>query len=202
MEQRRREIAVGGFTPFTTIDYPGMLSAVVFCQGCPMACRYCFNSDLIKRRNTGLISWEKILNFLDSRKGFLDAVVFSGGEPTQQTMLKSAIKQVKDIGFKVGLHTSGAYPKRLRRIIDIVDWIGLDIKAVPDKYEDATGMKGSGKLVLESAKIIIESSTDYQFRTTINAKDAEGKAELQGFIGSLAPKKHVWQEMKIKTCDM
>ena len=103
-------LSVGGLTPLTTIDYPDNLSAVVFCQGCPLRCRYCHNAELLPRRGATHIAWRDILYFLRQRQGLLDAVVFSGGEPTQQRGLADAIDEVRALGFKIGLHTAGIYP--------------------------------------------------------------------------------------------
>ncbi|MCU7809345.1 MAG: anaerobic ribonucleoside-triphosphate reductase activating protein, partial [Candidatus Thiodiazotropha sp. (ex Semelilucina semeliformis)] len=98
-------LKVGGLVPMTTVDYPGCLSAVIFCQGCPLRCRYCHNSDLLPREAEATIPWREILDFLKRRQGLLDAVVFSGGEPTQQRALPDAIAEVSAMGFKIGLHT-------------------------------------------------------------------------------------------------
>lgn len=120
---------VGGFVPFTSTDYPDALSAVVFCQGCPWRCGYCHNPHLIPARADVHHDFDAILAWLASRRGLLDAVVFSGGEPTAQPGLVHAMQQVRRLGFLVGLHTSGAYPRRLADALPLTDWVGLDVKA-------------------------------------------------------------------------
>ena len=93
-------LRVGGLTPLTTIDYPGELAAVVFCQGCPWRCRYCQNADLLPGRGRNELPWERVMELLERRRGLLDAVVFSGGEPTLQAALADAVKQVKACEMK------------------------------------------------------------------------------------------------------
>ncbi|BBM03482.1 anaerobic ribonucleoside-triphosphate reductase activating protein [Microbulbifer sp. GL-2] len=160
------KLRVGGFTPFTAIDYPGALAAVVFCQGCPWRCRYCHNTDLLPAKAPSAYDWEQILGFLASRQGLLDAVVFSGGEPTAQNALETAVIQVRALGFKVGLHTAGVYPRKLDRLIPSLDWVGLDIKALPENYAAITGVEGSGKAPWQCAELLARSDTPLQVRLT------------------------------------
>lgn len=178
------EIVVGGLTPLTTIDYPGELSAVIFMQGCPWRCGYCQNSELLPRHNESSIPWQDVLAFLKKRKGLLDAVVFSGGEPTLQSSLKSAMQQVKAMGFKTGLHTAGIYPERLTKVLSWVDWIGLDVKSARADYDKITGVKGSGDKAWKSARIVLESGIDYEFRTTVHP-DMLTKKQLSDLVTEL-----------------
>ncbi|MFS1525353.1 anaerobic ribonucleoside-triphosphate reductase activating protein [Microbulbifer sp. 2304DJ12-6] len=159
-------LRVGGFTPFTTIDYPGELAAVVFCQGCPWRCRYCHNGHLLPARAPSGYDWDQILGLLADRRGLLDAVVFSGGEPTAQEALEDAITGVRKLGFKVGLHTAGIYPRRLRRLITRLDWVGLDIKALPENYPAISGVARSGTAPWQCAKLLAEAGIPLQVRLT------------------------------------
>lgn len=106
------ELVVGGLTPFTTIDFPGRLAAVIFCQGCPWRCGYCHNAHL-HACGSGERSWPDVRGWLTSRRGLLDGVVFSGGEPLLQRGLAPALGEVRSLGFATGLHTAGIYPERL-----------------------------------------------------------------------------------------
>lgn len=160
-------LRIGGFTRLTTIDYPGELAAVVFCQGCPWRCRYCHNGDLLDTDATGRVAWSDIRGFLKQRVGLLDAVVFSGGEPTAQGALVDAITDARALGFKIGLHTSGAYPERLRSLLAFVDWIGLDIKALPGDYAAITGVADSGVRAWESLDILLSAGSTLEVRTTL-----------------------------------
>ncbi len=170
-KNRVRELVdVGGITPFTTIDYPGQLAAVLFLQGCPWRCHYCHNSGLIHRQATPRIPWSSVMEFLEQRKSLIDAVVFSGGEPTLQSGLRMAVRQVKHMGFKIGLHTAGIYPERLKKLLPLIDWVGLDIKASVRQYPDITGVKQSGERAWRSVRLIVESNLDYEVRTTIHPR--------------------------------
>ena len=148
-QKQHREVAadklrIGGFVPFTATDYPDHLAAVVFCQGCPWRCVYCHNPHLLPARGEAQHPWVSIAAFLETRRGLLDAVVFSGGEPTFQDALPAAMRSVRDMGFKVGLHTAGIYPRKLAAVLPLVDWIGIDVKAPFESYERVTGVSKSG----------------------------------------------------------
>lgn len=161
-------LGIGGFAPFTTIDYPGCLSAVVFCQGCSWRCGYCHNKHLQPFIKPTEYSWLDIILFLKSRIGKLDAVVFSGGEPTMQDELYSAIVETKLLGFKTGLHTSGSNPRILKKCLRILDWVGFDIKAPFSEYPFITGVENSGLEAEKSAEILVASQVMHQFRTTVD----------------------------------
>lgn len=161
-------LRVGGLTPLSTTDWPGMLAAVVFCQGCPWRCGYCHNPDLIPARGDSEIPWEDVLAFLCRRRGLLDGVVFSGGEPTLQKDLIAAICAVRALGFKIGLHTGGMYPVRLAAVLPLVDWVGMDVKAPFADYPRTTGADGSGGRALLSLQQILTSGVDHEIRTTVH----------------------------------
>lgn len=162
-----RHLHVGGLVPLSTTDYPEHLSAVIFCQGCPWHCGYCHNPHLLPRRSAGEIGWPAILAFLERRRGLLDAVVFSGGEPTLQAALPDAISEMRAMGYAVGLHTAGIYPRRLRAVLPLLDWVAMDIKAPFDEYASITGIPGSGTRARECMELIMASGIDYEFRTTV-----------------------------------
>jgi pyruvate formate lyase activating enzyme len=157
--------AIAGLTPLSTCDWPGKLAATVFLQGCPWNCLYCHNPDLIDPRRPGSVAWSEVIDLLHRRAGLLDAVVFSGGEPTRQD-LRDAIVQVKDLGFDVGLHTMGAYPRRLAALLDLVDWVGFDVKATPAMVAAITRTAGSARTMTRSLDLVIASGVPYQVRTT------------------------------------
>ncbi len=161
-------LRVGGLTPLSLSDWPGQLAAVVFCQGCPWRCGYCHNPHLIPPRANTSLEWDDVLAFLERRRGLLDAVVFSGGEPTLQAGITRAVKQVKALGFRLGLHTAGAYPRRLAELLPMVDWVAMDIKASFADYAATTGVANSGAPALESVRLILASGVDYEFRTTVH----------------------------------
>ena len=164
---------VGGLLPFTTIDFPGKLSAVIFTQGCPLRCPYCHNPELQIASAETNVSWDDVMNLLKSRQKLLDGVVFSGGEPLLQPDLKQAIESVRELGFAVALHTSGVYPDRLEQVLPMVDWIGLDIKAPFDKYAQASGTAENfemGKKAEQALDMILSAGIDLEVRTTTDPR--------------------------------
>lgn len=161
-----RGLRIGGLTPLTTLDFPGELAAVLYCQGCPWRCRYCHSSHLIPPNGGERISWESALAFLRDRRGLLDAVVLSGGEPTLQGALPAALAQIRALGFRVGLHTGGPWPERLAAVLGLVDWVGLDIKALPEDYPLVTGVPGSGERAWHSLALLLASGVACEVRTT------------------------------------
>jgi pyruvate formate lyase activating enzyme len=177
-------LRVGGFTPLSTCDWPGRLAATVFCQGCPLRCGYCHNPDLIPFRAPTSLGWEDVISVLRRRRGLLDAVVFSGGEPTAQPAVADAMREVREAGLLIGLHTSGAYPRRLRRLLPLVDWVGLDVKAPPRLYEAVSGSKAVVARMWESLDLLREYGTAFEVRTTLHpALDPEALLELAVLLG-------------------
>ena len=161
-------LRVGGFVPFTPNDYPDALAAVVFCQGCPWHCGYCHNPHLIPARGDDERDFARIVDWLGTRRGLLDAVVFSGGEPTAQAELSDAIVAVRALGFQVGLHTGGAYPRRLAGVLPHVDWVGFDVKAPQTGYAAVTGVRDSGIAALASLDLVLASGIAHELRTTVH----------------------------------
>jgi pyruvate formate lyase activating enzyme len=161
-------LRVGGLTPLSTTDWPGMLAAVVFCQGCSWNCRYCHNPGLIPSRSEHEIPWEDVIAFLRRRQGLLDGVVFSGGEPTLQSGLLDAMREVRALGFKIGLHTAGMVSKRLAEILPLVDWVGMDVKASFEDYPRITGVAGSGERARSGLHKVLASGIDHEIRTTVH----------------------------------
>ena len=165
---RADALRVGGFVPFTLTDYPGAIAAVVFCQGCPWQCGYCHNPHLLAARGDDERQFARILDWLGTRRGLLDAVVFSGGEPTAQAELADAIAAVHALGFHVGLHTGGANPRRLAAVVPQVDWVGIDVKAPQTEYAEVTGVRDSGIFAFASLDLVLASGIAHEVRTTVH----------------------------------
>lgn len=161
-------LRVGGLVPLTTLDFPDHLACVLFCQGCGWRCRYCHNPQLIPACGSEEKPWAEILAFLEQRIGLLEAVVFSGGEPTLQSALPDAIAQVRALGYKVGLHSAGIKPKLFRQVLPLVDWVGFDIKALPEQSTLITGVEGSGKANWKSLDHLLKSGVEHECRTTVH----------------------------------
>lgn len=163
-------LKIGGLTPFTLIDFPGQLAAVLFCQGCCWDCAYCHNQHLLPVSTPPTICWQEVIDFLQARQGFLDGVVFSGGEPLIQAELLDAIKAIRQLGFKTALHTAGTSPQRLQRVLPYLDWVGFDIKAAFADYEKVTEVPDSGLKAEQSLKLLLDSGVAYELRTTFDPK--------------------------------
>lgn len=194
----KSDIHIGGLMPLTTIDFPGRLAAVVFCQGCPWRCGYCHNPELqVRACETGL-RWADTLKFLHRRQGLLDGVVFSGGEPTLQSGLVDAVRAVKAMGYQVGLHTAGPYPNRLARLLPWLDWVGMDVKMPFERYESVTGVPGSGARALASARRVLNSGIAYEFRTTVDCGLLQGDTlwTLARSLAKLGVRNYVLQECR------
>ncbi len=159
-------LSIGGIEPFTAIDFPGKLAAVAFCRGCGWRCGYCHNPHLLPVAPGD--DWSMIETFLDSRRGLLDGIVFSGGEPLLQSGLGEALKRCREMGFATALHTGGNSPTRLERVLPLLDWVGFDVKAPFDAYAAVTGVPGSGDKVQESLDRLLSSGVDYEVRTTVD----------------------------------
>jgi len=163
-----RTLRVGGMVPLTTLDYPGQLACVLFCQGCAWRCRYCHNPQLIPPRGSEEVDWCQVLAFLRRRQGLLDAVVFSGGEPTLQDGLPGAMEEVREMGFRIGLHSAGIKPAAFAKAVRGADWVGFDIKALPDDCQTITRVGGSGAANWLSLDHLLARGVDYECRTTVH----------------------------------
>ncbi len=195
------DLQIGGFVPFSSSDYPGELAAVVFCQGCRWRCRYCHNPHLQKAKSSEL-RFEDILRFLAGRVGLLDALVFSGGEPIFQKNIVAAAKTVKQMGFKVGLHTSGLSSLLLEEIIPYIDWIGLDVKALPNDYPAITKIENSAEEAFKSLRSILQAGKSYEVRTTFHPVlfSEQKLLELAKFVAELGVKNFALQIFRNTGC--
>jgi len=161
---------IGGFQRFSLIDYPDKICAIVFTQGCNFRCPYCHNPELVDPKKFGIeLKEAEILSFLDRRKGKLDAVTVTGGEPLLQSDLSTFLSEVKRLGYLVKLDTNGSFPSRLEGIVQskFVDYIAMDIKTSLDKYQQAIKRKIDTRKILDSIRLIMDSGLDYEFRTTV-----------------------------------
>ena len=159
-------IKIGGFVPFTTIDFPGKMATVLFCQGCSLKCPYCHNAHL--RSFTDIyedLSWKELVGFLLKRRKMVDAVVFSGGEPLFQHDLLSAVTELKDLSFAVALHTSGADFPMLDQVYEHLDFIAMDFKLPYEEYDAVYNRK---EHVLSSLRKITSGNVSYEIRTTLD----------------------------------
>ncbi|HEN21289.1 MAG TPA: anaerobic ribonucleoside-triphosphate reductase activating protein [Desulfobacteraceae bacterium] len=159
----------GGIVKNSLIDYPGKISCVLFVSGCNFECPYCHNPGLVKGKGqSDVLSEDNAVDFLESRKGFLDGVVISGGEPTLKSDLSSFCERVKNLGYPVKLDTNGSRPQAIKELVDrgLVDYIAMDIKTDPNRYSPFITANCNPDAILSSINIIMESGFPYEFRTT------------------------------------
>jgi len=158
------EPCIGGIVPFSSVDWPGTLAAVVFIAGCPWRCGYCHNPHLQLRR--GHYHWKTVLEFLRGRQGLLDAVVFSGGEPLSEPRLPQMVRAVKALGFRVAIHTAGIYPSRLQDLLPLLDWVGFDVKTDAAGHDALTGRPGTHAAAQACLDALLASGIEFECRTT------------------------------------
>lgn len=168
-------LKIGDIEKFSIVDFPTKIAAVVFMQGCPWRCPFCYNASLQNPNSNDNTGWDKLINLLEHRKGILDAVVFSGGEPLMQSNLPQAMDIVKGMGFDIGLHTGGYNPQALKKVIDKVSWVGMDIKVPLDteRYTKVTGCPTPIGNIKESLQILIGSGIHFECRTTCDPRILE-----------------------------
>jgi len=163
-------LPIKGIQKTSLIDYPGKICSIIFLGDCNFRCGFCQNPDLIKSPGKlETIPEEEILEFLKSRKKWIDGVCLSGGEPLLYGDLPEFIKKIKEIGLLVKLDTNGTNPQMLDYLIKnkLVDYIAMDIKASLENYEKAAGVKVNMENIKKSVELIKNSSIDYEFRTTV-----------------------------------
>ncbi|MFA6171013.1 MAG: anaerobic ribonucleoside-triphosphate reductase activating protein [Patescibacteria group bacterium] len=192
---------IGGLQKFSLLDYPGKIAAIVFTQGCNFRCHYCYNPVLVWPKRRGKVKYPSpkgegqeghprikegdLFDFLKKRKGKLDGVVVTGGEPTIQPDLPEFLAKIKKLGYLIKLDTNGSNPKMLSRIFKekLADYIAMDLKAAPEEYEKACGIKFGLDKIKKSIKIIRESGVAREFRTTavpglVDKSDIEALGKL------------------------
>lgn len=190
---------IKSFLGSSIIEYPGKISSVVFIGGCNLRCPFCYNPDLVLPElveKLSDISEDEVIKKLKERKGFIDGVSFTGGEPLLAPGLMSFLKRVKDeIGIKVKIDTNGTLPDRLKTALPFIDYISMDIKSSPEKYPVATGNNTEFKKVEESIEII-KGIENYEFRTTM-VPGIVDKDDIKKICEKIGPvRKYVLQGFK------
>lgn len=193
---------IGGLEKLSLVDWPGRLCAVLFLQGCAWRCRYCHNPHLIPFRGETASSWDAFMHWLQRRRGLLDGVVFSGGEPTWQPHLDQAMDAVLALGFQIGLHTGGPSPQRLEPLLTRVGWVGFDFKAPFDRYTQVTG-SDDGQQARASLGLIQSAGVDYEVRTTWHPEllDADELAVMADTLAEAGISSWVIQRFRPDGCD-
>ena len=161
---------LGGLLKNSFIDYPGKISAVLFLTGCNFRCPYCHNPDLARgmTETHDSLQEERVFEFLENRRGLIEGVVITGGEPAICPDLVRICKKVKNLGYPVKLDTNGSRPGVIKKLIDsaLIDYIAMDIKTDPDNYGQLIWKQVKPAKIIASTGIIMSSGLDYEFRTT------------------------------------
>lgn len=162
-------MTIGGFQKVSLIDYPGKIAAIIFTVGCNFKCGYCHNRELNCVEGVNKISEDEILSFLEKRKGKLEGVVITGGEPTLQKDLEIFIRKIKEMGYLVKLDTNGSNPQIIENLIraELLDFIAMDIKAPFYKYQKIANTKIISLSIKKSISLIINSKIKHEFRSTV-----------------------------------
>lgn len=159
---------VQGFQKVTLLDFPGKVACTLFTGGCNLRCPFCHNGGLVRTPAEHPNAEAEVLTYLSRRKGILDGVCITGGEPLLQPDIEAFIAKVKDMGYAVKLDTNGALPARLKKLLatGLVDYVAMDIKSSPAGYAKATGCDVDFATFEESMNVIRSSGVAYEFRTT------------------------------------
>jgi len=159
-----------GWQKVSLIDFPGRIATIVFTGGCNFRCPYCHNPELV-------IGWEKlpdideeeVFRYLERRKGLIDGIAITGGEPLLHQEIIDFIRRAKSKGYPVKIDTNGAFPEVLAQLINdkLIDFIAMDIKGAKDRYAEVAGVPVDIEKIDKSIKMIMESGIDYEFRTSV-----------------------------------
>ena len=189
---------IGGLQKFSLIDYPGLISAVIFTQGCNFRCPYCHNPQLVQpERFEKAIDTDQILAFLNLRKDKIEGITITGGEPTVQKDLLCFMEKVKEGPFKLKLDTNGSRPDVIQTLLDnkLLDFVAMDIKSSPHMYSTLCGVPVNLPAILESVDLILGSGIKYLFRTTVvpNLFTDQMREQIKNWMTKLNAN-HIFQE--------
>ncbi len=179
---------IGGLMKLTLLDFPGKVACTVFLEGCNFRCPFCHNSDMVNKVSPDEMTEDEFFGFLAKRRGLLDGVCVSGGEPLMSDGVVPFIQKIKDMGYSVKIDTNGSFPERLKKIakMGLCDYIAMDIKNSPEKYDVTSGNPHvSFDSIKESIEFIKKSGIPHEFRTTV-VKDfhtPEDMAEIGKIVG-------------------
>lgn len=158
-----------GLQKLTVLDFPGKVACTVFTPGCNFRCPFCHNPELVFDREKRRIPEADIFAFLEKRRGLLDGVCITGGEPTMQGGLRDFILRIRDLDYLVKLDTNGTHPELLEELLGegLLDYVAMDVKSAPDHYSLAAGAYVDINAVQRSAELLMRCGIPYEFRTTM-----------------------------------
>ena len=182
---------IAGLQKMTLLDYPGKVACTVFLPGCNYRCPFCHNAGLLESAPEALTE-EALLTFLEKRRGLLDGVCITGGEPTLQPDLPHLLAKIKALGYCVKLDTNGSNPAMLETLLEkgLVDYVAMDVKNSPGRYGKTVGIPGMPlEKTAESLRLLLAGHTDYELRTTCveELHEEEAAAAMGAWVESLVP---------------
>ncbi|MBQ7035764.1 MAG: anaerobic ribonucleoside-triphosphate reductase activating protein [Clostridia bacterium] len=163
-------MTIEGLQKLTLLDYPGRTACTVFLAGCNFRCPFCHNFELVVNPAAPLMTDEELLDYLQKRKGLLDGVAITGGEPLLRKELPELLRKVKALGYAVKLDTNGSFPARLKALVEegLVDYVAMDVKNAPARYGETVGfLKLDLAAIQKSIDYLLTDAVDYEFRTTV-----------------------------------
>lgn len=164
------DMRIGGLQKLTLLDYPGQVACTVFTAGCNLRCPFCHNAALLRPEQADGCTEEEVLAFLEKRRGVLDGVAVSGGEPLLQDGLEEFLRRVRAMGYRIKLDTNGTFPERLAALTEagLVDRVAMDVKNAPALYAKTAGLAQVDLAALEKSRdYLLAGHVDYEFRTTV-----------------------------------
>ena len=184
---------ISGLQKMTLLDYPGRVACTVFLQGCNFRCPFCHNSRMLTGNPAPVMETEAFFGFLKSRRGLLDGVCVSGGEPTLRPELPDFLVRIKEMGFSVKLDTNGSRPEILKDLVarGLIDHVAMDVKNSPARYAETVGTHVDLSAIEESLRFLIEGTVSYELRTTLvqPLHDAASIQDMGQWIAHLVPGK-------------
>ena len=182
---------IAGLQKMTLLDFPGKVACTVFLQGCNFRCPFCHNSGLLSGAGEELMTDDAFFSFLDSRKGLLDGVCVSGGEPTLMPGIGEFLRSIKDRGFAVKLDTNGSRPDALKALVEegLVDYVAMDVKNSPSRYGQTVGLPVALEKIEESLRFLMTDKVAYELRTTLvlPLHDSACMEEMGKWLAQLVP---------------
>lgn len=163
-------MVISGFQKMTLLDFPGKVACTIFTGGCNFRCPFCHNALLVTEDFKADFTEDEILSFLEKRKGLLDGVCITGGEPLLQPDIADFIRKIKEMGYAVKLDTNGSFPGKLKALVadGLIDYVAMDIKNSIEKYAVTAGSNESiVPEIEESINFLLSGAVDYEFRTTV-----------------------------------
>ena len=187
---------ISGLQKMTLLDFPGQVACTVFLSGCNFRCPFCHNGELLRCDTETIMEEAEFLAFLSKRKGLLDAVCISGGEPTLQADLTDLLRKIKELGYLTKLDTNGSRPEVLKELVGagLLDYVAMDIKNCPARYEETCGVTLRLERIEESIRFLLEEHVDYEFRTTVveQLHDEASVSAMGQWVSSLGDRAKRW----------